>query len=224
MGVECRRNICTLMLVSLLLLGFGGGWCLASDHDMDGEMMLRMEHSLDMGETWESRGSLAFSKSRSSVPSINQGSMSEESLSKLESLCSNNQLYLIKVYGEGIGDLQSYTPACAMLSSSLAEQITLFLDWRGNPIAANLAARNSFGKKANIQKFDTRIQVQSMENGPTPDTAAYIQKMEEEKSRKISGKTEDNRSFFAKYWMYIVPLCVIMLMNSAGGPEGGGAR
>jgi hypothetical protein len=48
-----------------------------------------------------------------------------------------------------------------MLSSSLAEQITLFLDWRGNPIAANLAARNSFGKKANIQKFDTRIQAQN---------------------------------------------------------------
>lgn len=44
-----------------------------------------------------------------------------------------------------------------------------------------------------------------MENGPTPDTAASTQKMEEEeKSRKISGKTEDNRSFFAKYWMYIV--------------------
>lgn len=72
MGEGCCRNIGTLMSVSLLLLGFGGGWCLASDLDIDGEMMLRMEHSLDMGKSWESRGSLAFSKSRSSVPSINQ--------------------------------------------------------------------------------------------------------------------------------------------------------
>jgi len=223
MGVGCC-NIGTLVSISLLLLALGGSLCLASDLDLDGEMMLRMEHSLDMGKSWESRGSLAFSKARSVVPSINQGSLSDDSLSKLESLCSNNQLYLIKVSGEGIGDLQSYTPACAMLDSSLAEQITLFLDWRGNPIAANLAARNSLGQKANIEKFDTRIQVQSMENGPTPDTAAYIQKMEEEKSRKISGTTEDSRSFFAKYWMYIVPLCVVMLINSAGGGEGGAAR
>ncbi len=48
---------------------------------------------------------------------------------------------MLKVSGEGIGELQSYTPACTMLDSSLAEQITIFFDWRGNPVAANLASR-----------------------------------------------------------------------------------
>ena len=31
----------------------------------------------------------------------------------------------------------------------------------------------------NRDKFDTKIQIQHMENGPTPDTAAFIQRMEE---------------------------------------------
>ena len=31
----------------------------------------------------------------------------------------------------------------------------------------------------NRDKFDTKVVIQNMENGPTPDTAAFIQKMEE---------------------------------------------
>ena len=33
----------------------------------------------------------------------------------------------------------------------------------------------------------------------SPETAAYIQKLEEEKAVKQKGEGEDNRSFFAKY-------------------------
>ena len=59
-----------------------------------------------------------------------------------------------------------------------------------------------------------------MEAGPVPDTAAFIQKLEEEKRRQEKGEVPDNRSFLAKYWMYIVPLVIFIAINGAAAPEG----
>lgn len=42
-----------------------------------------------------------------------------------------------------------------------------------------------------------------MESGPSPDTASFVQKIEEEKLAKERGETKDNRSFFAKYVLSI---------------------
>ena len=95
-----------------------------------------------------------------------------------------------------------------------------------------------------------------MENGPVPDTADFIQKMEQvtgqgctditlvlarvvincwtglqiqkiqfqDKMNKKEGATTDNRSFLAKYWMYIVPIVIFMAINGATSPENGGGR
>ena len=59
-----------------------------------------------------------------------------------------------------------------------------------------------------------------MEAGPFPDTTAFIQKLEDEKRRQEKGEVPDNRSFLAKYWMYIVPLVIFMAINGAAAPEG----
>ena len=75
----------------------------------------------------------------------------------------------------------------------------------------------------NVSSFNSKVVVQHMETGPSPDTASFIQKMEEEKLAKERGDTKDNRSFFAKYWMYIIPFVLVLAM-SGGGPEGGGGR
>ena len=69
--------------------------------------------------------------------------------------------------------------------------------------------------------FKTKVMMQHMENGPVPDTAAFIQKMEEEKRKVEKGGVKDNRSFLAKYWMYIVPVVLFMAINGAASPEGG---
>lgn len=37
-----------------------------------------------------------------------------------------------------------------------------------------------------------------MENGPVPDTAAFIQRVEENKRKEEKGEVKDNRSFLAK--------------------------
>ncbi|KAF1755187.1 hypothetical protein GCK72_021756 [Caenorhabditis remanei] len=55
---------------------------------------------------------------------------------------------------------------------------------------------------------------------PTPDTASFVQKMEREKRAKQHGADADNRSFIAKYWMYIVPVVLFAVISSAMNPEG----
>ena len=37
---------------------------------------------------------------------------------------------------------------------------------------------------------------------------------------QAEGKGKDNRSFFAKYWMYIVPVVLVLMLSSQAEPEG----
>jgi len=53
-----------------------------------------------------------------------------------------------------------------------------------------------------------------------PETQAYIQKMEMEK-QQAKGQQVDNRSFFAKYWMYLVPLVIFMMLIQNVDPNAG---
>ncbi|CAB4006789.1 ER membrane complex subunit 10, partial [Paramuricea clavata] len=56
-----------------------------------------------------------------------------------------------------------------------------------------------------------------------PETQTYIKKLEDERRGKERGKGKDNRSFFAKYWMYIVPLLLFLLLSGQEPPAGGAA-
>lgn len=57
----------------------------------------------------------------------------------------------------------------------------------------------------------------------SPDTASFIQKIEREREARDHGDPKDQRGFFAKYWMYIVPVAIIVLISGATSPEQGGA-
>lgn len=57
----------------------------------------------------------------------------------------------------------------------------------------------------------------------SPDTATFIQKIEREREARDRGEVKDNRGFFAKYWMYIVPVAILVLVSGVTSPEGGGA-
>jgi len=206
----------------LLLFGLVGLVSLVagSEVDLEGEMRLRLEHSLDLGRTWKPRGLVSLTRSRSGNPTIQQDVLSSDDYEKIKELCSNNELYMIKVIGEvDPVELQSFVSACPLVESGMAETLVVHVDWRGSVVAVNQGTRleEAIYKGRNRERFDTKIVVQNMENGPTPDTAAFIQKVEEEKARKMTGETTENKSFFSKYWMYIVPVGIFMLINSAAG-------
>lgn len=57
----------------------------------------------------------------------------------------------------------------------------------------------------------------------SPDTASFVQKIEREREARDRGEVKDNRNFLAKYWMYIVPVVILVLISSATNPEGGAA-
>ena len=120
---------------------------------------------------------------------------------------------------------------CMLVENRLSDVIVLHVDWKMQMVGVSVVApkRNAKGKQRSTaaaappSRFSSTVTMQAMEVGPTPDTAAFIQKVEQEKLQKQRGETKDNRSFFAKYWMYIIPV-VLFLAMSSGNPEGGGGR
>ncbi|CAJ0609095.1 unnamed protein product [Cylicocyclus nassatus] len=59
---------------------------------------------------------------------------------------------------------------------------------------------------------------------PTPDTQLFVQMMEKERRSRQHGAEADDRSFLAKYWMYIVPVVIFVVISNAMTPEGGGEQ
>ncbi|KAK6031127.1 chloride transporter, ClC family [Ostertagia ostertagi] len=57
---------------------------------------------------------------------------------------------------------------------------------------------------------------------PTPDTQLFVQMMERERRARQHGAEADDRSFLGKYWMYIVPVVVFVVISNAMTPDGGG--
>ncbi|CAI2352809.1 unnamed protein product [Caenorhabditis sp. 36 PRJEB53466] len=65
------------------------------------------------------------------------------------------------------------------------------------------------------------VQVLGQTTLPSPDTASFVAKLEREKRAKQHGADADNRSFLAKYWMYLVPVVLFAVISSAVNPEAG---
>ena len=65
-------------------------------------------------------------------------------------------------------------------------------------VGVSVMGASAEGSSSTSSGFKTKVLVQHMEAGPQPDTASFIQKMEQDKMAKQRGETTDNRSFLAK--------------------------
>ena len=205
------------------------------DQELDGEITLIMKHSFDHGKNWHTRGSVTVHNTRNGAASFDQHPLPAEHKNALAGQCEAQGLYLMQLveqHSSGEQLHRSAASACLMMESGLMDTLTLNLDWRGKLGSVVIgiqqpSAKNSLkGVKLDLSSdqdhsnFKTKVIMQRMENGPVPDTAAFIQKMEEEKRKAEKGEVKDNRSFLAKYWMYIVPIVIFMAINGAAAPEG----
>lgn len=138
-------------------------------------------------------------------------------------------------------DGQKYTyltssKACSLLKSHLVDTIWISIDHAGFVLGISQTIPSSrYGECSEVSQYDldaldefnTDVYVKHIEVAPVPDTATFIQKMEIERQSRERGDLKDNRGFFAKYWMYIVPVAILVLISSVTNPEsqnGGGQR
>lgn len=107
--------------------------------------------------------------------------------------------------------------------------ITLFPDtvaWRNDEEGKyNSLGRTCKERSASIEASEGTpkgvVHVVGESTLASPDTASFVQKLEREKRAKQHGADADNRSFIAKYWMYIVPVVLFAVISSAVNPEAG---
>ena len=51
--------------------------------------------------------------------------------------------------------------------------------------------------------------------GASPDVHTFIQ-MKEKEEKKKTEESQDKRNFLAKYWMYILPVFLLLMMSMGG--------
>ncbi|XP_020285503.1 ER membrane protein complex subunit 10 isoform X2 [Pseudomyrmex gracilis] len=205
-----------------------------SELDYDGWLQLRLWHAVndDPVPIYTERGNVTVSSVRSGASVVGQSSLSPAQINALRNLAAHDGKYRLKAVartssGSEVTFLSS-VPACYLLGSDLEDVLTIWLDTSAVPIAVSIFSSgpcrtdNPF-----TNMWTTNVIVKSPEAGPIPDTATYIQKLEREREAKERGEAKDNRSFLAKYWIYIVPALIFLLISSATNPEaasGGSAQ
>jgi len=135
---------------------------------------------------------------------------------------------------EGSRYVSTFLRACALFDAALNDRITLHLgskahvigiSSRGFPVSYDCSITSTQGLDESLvaerlSGWTTDVDVTTVTQGPAPDTLTFVQKMEREAAERAKGEQQDNRSFFAKYWMYIVPAVILLVMQSAAAPEG----
>eukprot|EP00058_Branchiostoma_floridae_P004916 XP_002590404.1 hypothetical protein BRAFLDRAFT_65219 [Branchiostoma floridae] len=158
--------------------------------------------------------------------------LSERDRDRLKVLADAGGFYRIRVPNKFglIGDsttdyVSTLVRADLLYNSCLSDIITLNIDMLGHIIGVAMATVPEGCEGDEVETFDlslfnTTVEIAQPVTGPVPETQAYIQKIEQERAEKEKGQPPEQRSFFAKYWMYILPI-VLFLILSPGQPEGG---
>jgi len=121
-----------------------------------------------------------------------------------------------------------FTKACLLVEANLAEIITLsvyptskrILSISLHPVVSSPTCDIAVEDRSlSTDKFNTTVLLIDTVDGPAPETQAYLQKLEKERQEKETGDQGDNRSFIAKYWIYIVPVAIFVMVSGALNPE-----
>uniref|UniRef100_A0A224XVT6 ER membrane protein complex subunit 10 n=1 Tax=Panstrongylus lignarius TaxID=156445 RepID=A0A224XVT6_9HEMI len=199
------------------------------DKDYDGPLTIQLYHN--MGEIpTEQRW---YPSADITLKNINTGSVNVKLLDwntttsgMLLELGRMDKLYKIKAVvvtskGRKVY-FHTFCKANKLIFDNVTPTLSVTLDHTGSVMAVNLQAVSStFADKTISQSpiVNPTVIIRPSELGPAPDTATYIQKLEKEREAKERGGNLDNRSFFAKYWMYILIVIVVAVLSGSSNPE-----
>ncbi|GAB0096038.1 ER membrane protein complex subunit 10 [Sergentomyia squamirostris] len=208
----------------------------AQEAFFDARTNIELHHALQE-DVFSYRGNISLS-SGFSDSRINQEALSDEDQAKLVDLARKDAFYTLRATVQIPGGspviLYTSAKACLLLKNFLLDNLWISLDHLGSVIGVSetVAGNQKCEKGEQLSEelageFTTGIFVRHSELAPIPDTASFVQKMEREREARERGDVKDNRGFFAKYWMYIVPVVILLLLSSATNPDaagGGGGR
>lgn len=207
--------------------------------EYDGWLNIELYHSLDLNDPQKvtHRGNITITSLNSGAISVIQEPLSQEDRHLLRQLAEENNMYILEAYisaeDGSITKLITYSKACALVKSQLTDVLWVSLDHSGSVVGFTQSVNNGNAGDCHdlsnrdidvLDEFNTEVYIKAAENAPIPDTATFIQKMERDREARERGETKDNRGFFAKYWMYIVPVVILVLISGATNPEAGGQR
>ena len=229
-GLQC------LVLCICILRGF----CFSDDDDFEiaSDSVLTVEHSFDTGPkpVYTKRGTVVVQSIKSGSAEFQQERPLEESeADQLKNLAAADGIYRIRISSKGTDGVtrhvSSFTKACGLYESRLVDNLTVHMDQSGNVIGVSITTSTAYCLGLSIPNddlsdFHTTVDVIQTVPGPAPETQSFVEKMDRDRVDKAKGQQPDNRSFFAKYWMYIVPVVIVMMFANSADPsaQGGGAR
>ncbi|CAB3224954.1 unnamed protein product [Arctia plantaginis] len=213
-------------IICLYLLGL---FKYASCIDYDGWLNIKIEHSINCkSEKYCSRGNISLKSIRAGAGAIiDQEPLSKDHIKELKDLAEIDGFYTVRTVvtsGENSKGTEflSSVKAGSFLANDFSDVINAWVLPNGAVIAVSFQVNNSsqlLQKQSNGHKINSSFYLRYVEQAPVPDTASYIQKLEREKEAREKGELKDNRSFLAKYWMYIVPIAIFVMISGAANPE-----
>ncbi|KAH8236147.1 hypothetical protein KR032_009654, partial [Drosophila birchii] len=198
----------------------------------DSWITVELKHSLHP-DGFSFRGNVTISSLNSGLANVAQPALSEAELDMLKTLARQNEFYRLKatvVYSNGAkAQFITSNKACRLLQAQLNDVLWISLDPSGFVTGITVSEDAAPGKvectqedlnKLAESQFSTDVLIRHAELAPVPDTAGFIQKVEREREARERGEVRDNRGFFAKYWMYIVPVVLLVLVSGATNQDG----
>ncbi|KAI1884699.1 hypothetical protein AGOR_G00229110 [Albula goreensis] len=208
--------------------------------DTDSGFSIPLEHSFEVDDfpRFRERGSLTLKGGRETAVSLAQAQLTEEDRNILKEVAAVDGLYRIRVPRVSLqtdrqtdrqsdGYLTAFVRACSMVESHLSDVITLHTDVSGYLIGVSIvtlpgACRGAeVEDEVDLEAFNTTLSIMGPVNAPAPETALFIERMEQEMEKK--GKSpQEQKSFFAKYWYLILGGAVFLMATSSAQPPAGG--
>uniref|UniRef100_A0A1B0AR95 ER membrane protein complex subunit 10 n=1 Tax=Glossina palpalis gambiensis TaxID=67801 RepID=A0A1B0AR95_9MUSC len=202
--------------------------------EYDGSIHIELYHAVnpEIPDSFTYRGNITVSNVNSGISSINQRSLFTDEKTASKKFVYKNAFYRLRatvVYMSGARrTFLTANKFCSLINNQLNDEFWISIDGSGyvNAITYMVPQMNGVDdcpdfelESLILQDFTTDVLIKHTDLAPIPDTAGYIQKLEREREARQRGETKDTRGFFAKYWMYIVPIVLLMFISGASNPE-----
>jgi hypothetical protein len=140
---------------------------------------------------------------------------------------SNQALYRLRLCRKSVGSSNvCYASTFTFLRHLINSDFTVYLtvhtnsNNRPNALTIKTPPSSSSPAKSQLSHLTMLASVQNPKPAQQPDTETYLEKVRKEMEIKEKGDQAENQSFFSKYWIYIVPFMVVMLLANMVNPEG----